>query len=66
MSTAHVAGGGEHGVDAVAERLTDCGPDGLDGSRGGFAQQVLEFGEDLFDGVQVWRILRQKEQLSTA
>ena len=41
-------------------------PDGLDGSRGGFAQQVLELGEDLFDRVQVWRIFRQEEQLGAA
>src|SRR5258708_3020757 len=45
------------------EGLTDCGPDGLDGSCGGFAQQVLEFGEYLLDRVQVGRIFRQKEEL---
>jgi hypothetical protein len=45
------------------ERLTDCGPDRLDGSRGGFAQQVLELGEDLLDRVQIGRIFRQKEEL---
>ena len=45
------------------EQLADCGPDGLDGSRGGFAQQVLELGEDLLDGVQVGRVFRQEEQL---
>jgi hypothetical protein len=33
------------------EKLADCRADGFDGSGGGFAQQVLELGEDLFDGV---------------
>src|SRR6185312_6895111 len=45
------------------ERLPDCGPDGLDGSCGGFAQEVLELGEDLLDRVQIGRIFRQKEEL---
>jgi hypothetical protein len=35
------------------EQLSDCVPDGFDGSRGGFAQHVLELGEDLLDRVQV-------------
>ena len=42
--------------------FANCGADALDGARGGFTQQVLEFREDLFDGVQVWRVLRQEEQ----
>jgi len=33
------------------------------GSRGGFAQQMLELGEDLLDGVQVGRVFRQEEEL---
>ena len=45
------------------EELADGGADGFDGSRGGFAQQVLELGEDLLDGVQVGRVFRQEEQL---
>src|SRR5258707_3098032 len=45
------------------EGLTDCGPVGVDGWCGGFAQQVLEFGEYLLDRVQVGRIFRQKEEL---
>ncbi|MSO93518.1 MAG: N-acetyltransferase [Rhodospirillales bacterium] len=32
-------------------------------ARGGLAQQVLELGEDLFDGVQVWGVFWQEEQL---
>ena len=27
------------------------------------AQQMLEFGEDLLDRVQVWRVFRQEEEL---
>jgi hypothetical protein len=50
----------------VLEQLTDCGPDGFDGSLGSFAEQVLKLGEDLLDWVQVWRIFRQKEELSAA
>ena len=37
--------------------------DGLEGARRGLAQQVLEFGEDLFDRVQIGRVFRQEEQL---
>jgi hypothetical protein len=35
------------------KQLTDRSRDGFDRSGGAFAQQVLELGEDLFDGVQV-------------
>ena len=45
-----------------AEDLTDGLADGLDGSRSCFSQQVLELGEDLFDGVQVGRVFRQEDQ----
>jgi hypothetical protein len=44
------------------EHLTDRGPDGFDGWGGGFAQQVLELGEDLLDGFRSAEF-RQKEQL---
>ena len=50
------------GVKA-SRSLADCGADGFDGSRGGFAQQVLELGEDLLDRVQVGRVFRQEEEL---
>jgi hypothetical protein len=46
--------------------LADCGADTLDGSCGGLTQQVLELGEDLFDGVQVWRVFRQEEQFGAS
>ena len=46
-----------------SEKLADCGAERIDGAGGGFAQQVLEFGEDLFDGVEVGRIFRQEDQL---
>ena len=32
-------------------------------ARGGFAQQVLELGEDLLDRVQIGRVFRQEEEL---
>jgi len=38
-----------------------CRANGLDGSGGRFAEQVLELGKDLFDRVQVGRIFRQEE-----
>ena len=31
--------------------------------RGGFAQQGLELGEDLLDGIEVGRVGRQEEEL---
>ena len=31
--------------------------------RGGFAQEVLELGEDLLDGIEVGRVFRQEEEL---
>jgi hypothetical protein len=44
-------------------KLTDCCADGFEGAGGGFAQEMLELGEDLFNGVQVGRVFRQEEQL---
>jgi hypothetical protein len=35
------------------KELTGCLADGIDGARGSFAQQMLELGGNLFDGVQV-------------
>ena len=45
------------------EERTDPSPCGLDGPFAGFFEQGFKFGEDLFDGVQVWRIGRQEEQV---
>ena len=45
------------------EDFADCGADCFDGSSSGLAQQVLELGEDLFDRVQVGRVLRQEKEL---
>lgn len=42
--------------------MADCGADGVDGSRGSFAEQVLELCKDLFDRVQVGRVFWQKEE----
>jgi hypothetical protein len=46
-----------------AEQFADCGGQGFDGSGGGFAQEMLELGEDLLDWVQVGRIFGQEEEL---
>ena len=43
------------------EDVADCVADGVGGSLGGFAQEVLELGEELFDGVQVGGVFRQEE-----
>lgn len=45
-----------------AEERADLVPQCIDGARGGFAQQCLELGEELFDRVQVRRIGWQIEQ----
>jgi len=42
--------------------MADCGADRVDGSRGSFAEQVLELGKDLFDRVQVGRVFWQEEE----
>ena len=42
--------------------LADGVADGVDGSLAGFAQQVFELGEELFDGVEVGGVFRQEEQ----
>ena len=44
------------------EHLTDFLPERVDRARGGLTKQRFEFGEELFDGVQVGRIGRQIEQ----
>jgi hypothetical protein len=46
-----------------SEDFADRGADGFDGARGGFAQEVLDLGEDLLDRVQVRRVFRQEEEL---
>ena len=38
-------------------------PCGFDGARLGLAQEVLELGEDLLDGIEVGRVGRQEEEL---
>jgi len=48
------------GGDGV-EQITDFLPEFFGGSLGGFAEQGLEFGEELFDGVQIGRVGRQIE-----
>lgn len=43
-----------------------CSAYGLDGSRGSFSEQVLKLAKDLFDWVQVWRIIGRKKRLAPA
>ena len=45
--------------------MTDGVPQGLDGAGGGFAQQRLELGEGLFDGIEVGAVRRQITQDGT-
>jgi len=42
--------------------VADCGADRVDGSRGSFAEQMLELGKDLLDRVQVGRVFGQEEE----
>ena len=42
--------------------MADCGADRIDGSRGGFSDEVLELGKDLFDRVQIGRVFWQEEE----
>ena len=53
--------GGEGG-----EYLADGGADGFDGSCGLFAQEMLELGEHLLDGVQIGRVLWGSDRASTS
>jgi hypothetical protein len=46
----------------VSEEGSDLSPGVFDGSLGGFAEQRLELGEDLFDGIEVGAVLRQEEE----
>ena len=46
------------------EGLTDELPETLAGPLGGLAQRRLEFGEGLFDRVEVWAVGRQIDELS--
>src|SRR5882757_8820686 len=52
------------GCEGIKE-LADGGADRIDGSCGCLSEQVLELGEDLFDRVQVGRVLWQEEQLGS-
>jgi hypothetical protein len=45
------------------EDWTDRIADGLGGSLCGFSQPVFEFGEELFDRVQIGRVFRQEEKM---
>jgi len=45
------------------EGFGDCCDEGFDGSGGGLSQQGFEFGEELFDGVEVWALGGQVAQL---
>jgi len=47
----------------MAEQGSDLSPGVFDGPLGGFAEQGLELGEDLLDGIEVWTVLRQEEEL---
>jgi len=46
----------------AGEQVANDVPEGLEGTGGGFAQQGLELGEELFDGIEVRGIRRQIEQ----
>ena len=43
--------------------MADAFACGLDGSFGGFAQECFELGKDLLDGIEIWRVRRQEEEL---
>ena len=45
------------------EQFADSVTDRIDGARGLPAQQGLEFGEDLLDGVEVWGVFGQEDQV---
>ena len=49
-----------------AEELTDRCANGFDRPRRGLAQQMLELGKDLLDGVEVGGIFRQEDQLGAS
>ena len=46
------------------EQLADGGEDRLESSRRRLAQEVLELGEDLFDGFEIGRVFGEKARLS--
>jgi len=46
------------------EQLADGGEDRLESSRRRLAQEVLELGEDLLDGVEIGRVFGEKARLS--
>lgn len=51
------------GRDGFEDR-TDRIVDGLGGSLCGLAQPMFQFGEELFDRVQIGRVFRQEEEVS--
>jgi len=57
---------GAFGGRELFEHLADAMPDGGDGSLTGLAQQRLELGEHHLDGVQVWAVWRQEQQVRTS
>ena len=47
----------------MIEELADAPPGGFDGALGGLAEQGLELGEDLLDGIEVGAVGRQEDQM---
>ncbi len=43
--------------------MADGGPQAVDGSLGGLAQQSLQLGEGVFDWIEVWAVGRKIENL---
>ena len=56
---------GVYNKDSAAriEKRADAAPKGVDGSLLGLAHEVLQLGEDLFDGVEVRAVARQVDDL---
>jgi hypothetical protein len=46
-------------IEESADAMPDCG----DGALVGFSQQRLELGEDHLDGIEVWTVGRQEQQV---
>lgn len=49
----------------VTERIADFKPELVDSAGGSFAQQCLELGEDLLDGIEIGTVGRQIEEMRT-
>ena len=46
----------------AAEEFADLVTDGIEGAFARLAEQRLELGEELFDGIEVWTVRREEEQ----